>query len=446
MKNIKIALWGIPALLTVLWGATALPLPEAPSFISIRNLLVQYFGVLSMGVMSIAMILATRAKWIEPWLNGLDKSYRLHKWLGIMALVTAVVHWLASNGPKWALSLGLIEAPERGAPSGAMLDVGAIQAFFNSQRGLAETVGDLPFKIMVILIIIALVKRIPYKFFATTHTLLAVTYLAFVFHGVVLMDFAVWTQPLGIAVAFLMAGGVISAVLTLTRQIGRGNRVPGKIEAIRTFPELDATAVTIAMETGWNGHDAGQFAFVTFDRKEGKHPFTIASAWDPAVRSISVISKALGDYTKFLPDMLKPGDEAIVEGPYGRFTFEDAKAHQIWVGGGVGITPFIAKMRDLANMPGTKTIDLIHSTKEHSPEAMEMLKADAKAAGITIHILVDDRDGFLTGARLRDLVPDWKSASVWFCGPAGFGQVLRGDLLANGLAAQEFHQELFEMR
>lgn len=446
MKNIKIALWSIPALLSVLWLAASLPFPDTLSPIAIRNLLVQYSGVLSMGAMSIAMLLALRAKWIEPWLNGLDKSYRLHKWLGIMVLVTAVVHWFASNAPKWAVSLGLIEAPERGKPSGAMPDVGAIQAFFNSQRGLAETLGDLPFKIMVILIIIALVKRIPYKFFAKTHTLLAVTYLAFVFHGVVLMDFAAWMQPLGIVMALLMISGVVSAVLTLTRQIGRRNTVSGKIDSIRTFPELDATAVTIAMENGWKGHDAGQFAFVTFDRKEGKHPFTIASAWDPATRNISVISKALGDYTKFLPKMLKTNDAAIVEGPYGRFTFDDAKTRQIWIGGGVGITPFIAKMKELAATPGTKTIDLIHSTKDHSPEALEMLKADAEAAGITIHILVDDRDGFLTGERLRDLVPDWKSASVWFCGPAGFGQALRSDLLANGLAAQDFHQELFEMR
>lgn len=446
MKNIKIALWGIPASLTVLWLAASLPLPDTLSPIAIRNLLVQYSGVLSLGAMSIVMLLATRAKWIEPWLNGLDKSYRLHKWLGILVLVTAVVHWLASNAPKWAVSLGLMEAPERGEPSGAIPDVGAIQAFFNSQRGLAETLGDLPFKIMVILIIIALVKRIPYKFFANTHTLLAVAYLAFVFHGVVLMDFAAWTQPLGIVVALLMVGGVISAVMTLTRQIGRRNTVSGKVESIRTFAELDATAVTIAMEDGWKGHDAGQFAFVSFDSKEGKHPFTIASAWDPAARRIAVISKALGDYTKFLPDRLKTGGEVIVEGPYGRFTFDDAKTRQVWIGGGVGITPFIAKMKELAATPDTKTIDLIHSTKDFSAEAVEMLKADAKAAGITIHILVDDRDGFLDGARLRDLVPDWKSASVWFCGPAGFGQALRSDLLANGLVAEDFHQELFEMR
>jgi ferredoxin-NADP reductase len=43
-------------------------------------------------------------------------------------------------------------------------------------------------------------------------------------------------------------------------------------------------------------------------------------------------------------------------------------------------------------------------------------------------------------------VPDWKSADVWFCGPAGFGEAMRTDLLAQGLAAEHFHQELFAMR
>ena len=132
--------------------------------------------------------------------------------------------------------------------------------------------------------------------------------------------------------------------------------------------------------------------------------------------------------------------------PAGDFVLQPGSRPLVLISGGVGITPFIAKMKELAATPGTKTIDLIHSTKDYSPEALEMLKADAEAAGITIHVLVDDRDGFLTGARLRDLVPDWKSASVWFCGPAGFGTALRSDLLSNGLAAQAYHQELFEMR
>ena len=48
--------------------------------------------------------------------------------------------------------------------------------------------------------------------------------------------------------------------------------------------------------------------------------------------------------------------------------------------------------------------------------------------------------------RIRQTVPDWRDADVWFCGPAGFGQALKRDLTALGLPGARFHQELFEMR
>ena len=48
--------------------------------------------------------------------------------------------------------------------------------------------------------------------------------------------------------------------------------------------------------------------------------------------------------------------------------------------------------------------------------------------------------------RIAAAVPQWRKADVWFCGPAAFGQALRRDLLALGLPAEQFHQELFQMR
>jgi predicted ferric reductase len=103
-------------------------------------------------------------------------------------------------------------------------------------------------------------------------------------------------------------------------------------------------------------------------------------------------------------------------------------------------------MKHVAKTPGAKAIDLIHSTKEVSPQALGLLKATAADAGVALHVLVDYQDGFLTGERLRKLVPHWKSALVWLCGLAAFGQALRGDLVANGLATNHFHQEVFNMR
>lgn len=75
-----------------------------------------------------------------------------------------------------------------------------------------------------------------------------------------------------------------------------------------------------------------------------------------------------------------------------------------------------------------------------------MLTADARAPGVCLHVLVDAQDGRLDGDRIRAAVPDWASASIWFCGPPAFGRALRADFLTRGLRADRFHQELFEMR
>jgi predicted ferric reductase len=77
---------------------------------------------------------------------------------------------------------------------------------------------------------LALIKRFPYRWFASTHTLIAAAYLALVAHGMVLLNFSAWTQPLGIVVALLMAGGVISVLLALSRQIGRATRPPARLK------------------------------------------------------------------------------------------------------------------------------------------------------------------------------------------------------------------------
>lgn len=135
-----------------------------------------------------------------------------------------------------------------------------------------------------------------------------------------------------------------------------------------------------------------------------------------------------------------------VEGPYGCFDFQDAQPHQIWIGAGIGITPFIARLKHRAANPDTKTIDLFHPTADYEQAAIDRLTADAAAAGVRLHVLVGGKDGRLNGERIREAVPEWRSASLWFCGPAAFGQALREDFCSNGLPREMFHQELFEMR
>ena len=93
MKRIKLALPVILLVLAVFWLAADTRVPVPFTYFSFRAVFVQYSGVLGIGLMSIAMLLALRPKWLEPQLDGLDKMYRLHKWLGIGALAISVLHW-----------------------------------------------------------------------------------------------------------------------------------------------------------------------------------------------------------------------------------------------------------------------------------------------------------------------------------------------------------------
>jgi predicted ferric reductase len=269
---------------------------------------------------------------------------------------------------------------------------------------------------------------------------------------VVLLKFSYWLSPVGWIMALLLAASVWAGILVLLRRVGASRRVAAQITSLNYFPGVHS----LEIETNapdWPGHKPGQFAFAVSNEFEGAHPYTIASEWradDPRIR---FVVKELGDHTQRLNQRLRVGQQVTLEGPYGCFTFDDDCAHQIWIGGGIGITPFIGRMQYLAARraggegASVQSIDLFHTTAEVDEEALRKITADAQLAGVQLHVLIDSRDGRLTGERIRAQVSHWREASIWFCGPAGFGQALRRDFAAQGLAVERrFHQELFAMR
>ena len=446
MKPIYFA-WCIAILsITIAWLSVEPRVFMTSQFIPLRNLMVQFTGLLAIVAMSVAMILSARPLWPERSLNGLDKMYRLHKWLGISALVFAILHWLASSAPKWGIALGLLERGQR-PPAPYIAD--PIAQLLASYRGIAESVGELAFYASIVLLVVALTNWVPYRLFYKTHRLMAAAYLALVFHAIVLTKFSYWLTPVGIILAPLLLLGTWSAFISLLGLIGKGRRALGTISALQDYPGVHVLEVVIDVPEGWHGHKPGQFAFVKSDPSEGPHPYTIASAWDDKVHSITFLVKALGDHTKKLSEKLAIGQTVQIEGPYGCFTFDDDSPEQIWIGAGIGITPLVARMKHLA-AAGSRTpqkIHLFHPTADRDDQALTKLAADASAAGVNLYVLVDSVDGFLDGTRIRKAVPGWRDASIWYCGPAGLGNALHKDFGAAGFALDErFHQELFALR
>ena len=444
MSRIKFIFWALFIGLTGLWIAADPVLSGRTPFSQVRLSFINYTGIIAMGVMSVSMMLALRSVSVEPYVGGLDKSYRLHKWLGVAGLVMAIAHWAWIKGQSVFIALHWMAPAGRGEGGGG---TAAAQGFalMRTLKNPARSVGDWCFYATVALVVLALLRWFPYRWFMKTHRLLAVVFLVLVFHSVVLLKVGYWSHAIAYVIVALMAGGTASAIIILFRKVGRTRQAVGEIDAVIPHDDVNILEVRIRLKDRWSGHDAGQFAFVSFDDGEGPHPFTISSTWkDDGL--VAFLIKGLGDYTRTLPTSLKAGSLVTVEGPYGRFTFGGRHEHQIWVSAGIGITPFVSRMQELASHPDGKSVVLFHATADRETIAAEQLRMLAESAKVRLYIWVAKEDGWLTAERIRDEVPNWISSDVWFCGPVEFGRQLRRDLWAAGLPHASFHQELFHLR
>ena len=116
---------------------------------------------------------------------------------------------------------------------------------------------------------------------------------------------------------------------------------------------------------------------------------------------------------------------------------------QIWIAGGIGVTPFLSMARGLNG--DARAIDFYYCV-EHAPEAhfLDELRAIAgERDDFRVVLVPRDTDGFLTAERLAREQEDLGSADVLVCGPPAMIDSLRSQLQASGLARERFHAEEF---
>ena len=113
ITRLKTAFAAIAVILVTLWLLSLSPGAFTSGFWITRTTLVYCAGICAIGFMSCAVILAARPVFFEDALGGLDKYYRLHKWLGIAAALSAVVHWLLRITPPWMAKQGWLTLPPR---------------------------------------------------------------------------------------------------------------------------------------------------------------------------------------------------------------------------------------------------------------------------------------------------------------------------------------------
>jgi len=434
----KILLASLATLVLLVWGwdvaNTVVPDAAHPLWLA-RQQALYLSGYLSIALMSLAMLLATRPVWLERPLGGMDRVYRTHKWAGILAVGFAAAHWLIE------LSSDILKST---IGREGRLPKEKFTGFLEILRDLAEDMGEWAIYALLAMLVVTLWKRFPYRPWRLLHRAMPVLFLMLAFHAALLAPVAYWQQPAGLLLGALLLAGIYGAVLSLLGGIGRARRVSGEIVAIEHLGP-DITGVHCRLDRRWSAHRPGQFAFVDFGDGEGQHPFTIAGA-DRGNREIAFQIKALGDYTGSLSSRLRVGQALSVEGPYGRFDLARCRpgARQIWIAGGIGITPFLAWLEALqANPAQVPRADLHYCTRDRAGDGFvpRLVSLCAGLPGVRLQVHDAAAGERLAAASLGDT----RQSEIWFCGPGGLADALRQGLQAMG-SNPPFHREAFEMR
>ena len=423
----------------------------APGWWQLRQHTIYLGGLWSIGLMALVLLLALRLPLFDRLLGGMDQVYRLHKWAGIGAALTAIVHWGAKESSGWIKALwGRAGKPGHDA----------VLPWLTDARGFAKDLGEWAFYLLLIMVALTLLSRLlPYKRWRILHRAMPVLFLVLVFHAVALMPLTFWALPLGLLMGALLALGSLAALWSLAGWVGRSRNHVAHIQSVAVLGDTPTDApieVICAMPKSWPGHRAGQFVFVRFDAAEGAHPFTIASAphalgtspeGEPLLR---LVIKPLGDYTRTLHQRLHAGQRVDIEGPYGRFDGKGSRRRQqVWVAAGVGVTPFFALLE--ARQPGVATdgkepasVHMHYCTRDARrdpllPRLQDLCAKALPPVPLSVHSEAQ-------GQRLRpqDLQNEPGPLDIWFCGPQGLGDALHEH--ARGPSRWRLHRESFVMR
>jgi ferredoxin-NADP reductase/MOSC domain-containing protein YiiM len=175
-----------------------------------------------------------------------------------------------------------------------------------------------------------------------------------------------------------------------------------------------------------------------------------------AAYRISVKREPHGAGSQYIHSRVRAGDVLEAAAPRGTFTLRPGQGPVLLISAGVGATPVLAMLHDLADAKSGRDVWWLHGARDRAEEpfAAESRSLLTTLAGGHRHICyshpgpddVQGRDyqttGRLTAAVLADLnLP--RSADAYICGPAGFMADVSAALVGLGVDGSRVHTEIF---
>lgn len=380
-------------------------------------------GASALAYMATSCLLASRWRWVERLFGGLDRVYEAHKWLGIWALVFASYHFVFKANLELWNSVPIVELP----------------------KYWTRLVRQLSYVALGLIVLLALNRNIPYRVWRWWHKLSGPLFVIVILHWLSFKSPIALNNPSGLWLALLCGLGLLGALykLLLYPMLAKaGEYSVSAVSAHKHSLHLELTPV----QHGF-AFKAGQFAFLALKEKglREPHPFTIASAHASDGR-IEFVIRALGDYTQKLRDQVKVGMLADVYAPYGQFKRQVDAPREIWVAGGVGISPFISWLQDDARERLDNTTLVYCFNPSRAFPTAEQLQSMAEQRGVRFVGQDGGADQLAETFKHAVAQTDPQQIQISFCGPKGLLERVRELMREQTIPEGNLHYELFEFR
>ena len=385
------------------------------SWMNIHRILGEVFSSWVVTVFAFNFLMATRARWVEKLFGGLDKMYVIHRRSGVIAVFLLLAHFLV-------VPRDLVEF-NPGKPLGFYGFILILIGVFLSASKVMK-------------------RKIPYHKWINFHKLMGIFYVLAVIHGIMvksLIQELPMTRVYVFGMAFIGVGAWFYRAF-LYRIFNK--QLDYKVTAVNDLGSGIAE-IQLKAKDDQLKFMAGQFAFFNFPaiNKREQHPFTISS--HPNDDGMRITVKGLGDYTNELSKKLNIGDIAKVEGPFGHFSSRYMKEReQIWIAGGIGITPFLSLAKDI-HVNKVKLLWCVN-TEEEAIYAKELQATAKDNASLEVIIWASKEHGHLTADKLG--LTEFTNKAFLICGPQILKESLRKQLKAKGVKSKQMYDEEFAFR
>jgi predicted ferric reductase len=442
-------LMGLVLIPVALW-ATMSPLgPRFATLASASTNLAIALGLAGTASFALNLVLGGRLWFFEDLFGGLDRMYRVHQRNGRAAYLLLLSHVLLMIAASASESVSA-----------------ALHLFIPSGNG-AVFIGVAAFLLMTVAISLTLFALLEHEVFVWVQRSFGAIFVIAIFHIFRVPAVNAASRALTLYLAALALFGISAWIY---RSVFGDVLVRRHVYTVTKVNRLADRVTEIAMQPVASSLHflPGQFLYVTFQSRSMSedlhpvavsphrqtatltlrpgdiatqfHPFSITSS--PHEPELSVAAKAVGDYTSAMRGLV-PGDVARVEGPYGAFSYRKAPSRrQIWISGGIGITPFLSMAKEL---DAAYEVDLYYCTKS-LPAAVFLNDLNAVAnrhPSFRIIPFPEDVQGHITVRDVEQISEGFRNRDILICGPPAMIENLTDQFVTRGVPKRQIHFERF---